>query len=120
MLLNLVTNALEAMQGRPASRLRLSAAVAGEDNPLDHLAVRLAVADNGVGISSEQLEKVFTPFWSTKPQGTGLGLSLVSRIVREHEGVLRIDSAPGVGTEVVVFLPAFTQSRSFKRALGGP
>jgi signal transduction histidine kinase len=118
-LLNLVANALEALHGRPAGRLRLAAAPAGEDNPLDHKAVRLLVTDNGIGIPAEQMERVFTPFWSTKPQGTGLGLSLVSRILREHEGVLRIDSESGVGTEVTVFLPTISQSRSFKRALGG-
>lgn len=118
-LLNLSVNALEAMRERPAPRLRIAAGLAGEECPLDSAAVRIAVADTGAGIPADQLERVFTPFWSTKPQGTGLGLSLVSRIVREHEGVLRIDSQEGVGTEVEIFLPADSQTRSFKRALGG-
>ena len=118
-LLNLAVNALEAMRERSQRRLRLSAGMAGEDNPLEHDAIRLGVADTGTGIPRDLQERIFTPFWSTKPQGTGLGLSVVGRIVKEHEGVLRIDSEPDVGTEVVVFLPVVNQTRSFKRALGG-
>jgi nitrogen-specific signal transduction histidine kinase len=118
-LINLANNAIEAMREREAPRLSFRATRAGEDNPLDHDALRLSVLDTGVGIPADQQERVFTPFWSTKAQGTGLGLSVVSRIVREHEGAMRIDSEPGVGTEVIVFLPLVTQTRSFKRALGG-
>jgi len=119
MLLNLAVNAVEAMRDRPALRLRIAAAPAGDECPLEGVAVRIVISDTGVGIPAGQLERVFTPFWSSKPQGTGLGLSVVSRIVREHEGVLRLDSQEGVGTEVEIFLPAHSQTRSFKRALGG-
>ncbi len=118
-LLNLAVNALEAMRDRPLCRLRLTAILAGGDNPLDHDAIRLGVSDTGTGIPRELQDRVFTPFWSTKPQGTGLGLSVVGRIVKDHEGALRIDSQAGSGTEVVVFLPVVTQTRKFKRALGG-
>lgn len=118
-LINLGVNALEAMQRSPRAVLRLRAGMAGEDNPLDIDAVRLSVLDTGCGIPRDRLDQVFTPFWSSKPQGTGLGLSLVSRIVKEHEGVLRLDSAPGVGTEIAIFLPVSTQTRTFRRALGG-
>jgi nitrogen-specific signal transduction histidine kinase len=118
-LINLVVNGIEAMHDRPRPRLGLRAYVAGEDNPLEVAAVRLSVIDTGVGVPRDQQERMFTPFWSTKPQGTGLGLSVVGRIIKEHEGVLRIDSEPGVGTEVVLFLPVASQTRSFKRALGG-
>ncbi len=118
-LLNLAVNSMEAMRDRPTRRLHLSAQFAGEDNPLEQNALRVSVTDTGAGIARDLQERIFTPFWSTKPQGTGLGLSVVSRIVKDHEGVLRIDSEPGVGTEVVVFLPIVTQTRTFKRALGG-
>ena len=117
-LLNLAVNSLEAMRDRPVRKLRLAAIMAGEDNPLEHDAIRLSVSDTGTGIPHDLKERIFTPFWSTKPQGTGLGLSVVGRIVKDHEGALRIDSEPGIGTEVVVFLPVVTQTRSFKRALG--
>ncbi len=118
-LLNLAVNGLEAMRERPVRALRLGLQRAGDDNPLDADALRLSVGDTGTGIPVELQDRIFTPFWSTKPQGTGLGLSVVSRIVKDHEGILRIDSTPGVGTEVVVFLPIVTQTRTFKRALGG-
>lgn len=117
-LINLGVNALEAMQRRPRQLLRLRAAMAGEDCPLDGDAIRLSVLDTGSGIPRDMRERVFTPFWSSKPQGTGLGLSVVGRIVKEHEGILRLDSEPDVGTEVVVFLPIATQTRTFRRALG--
>lgn len=118
-LINLGVNAVEALQQRAGPRLQLRATLADEDNPLDHDAIRVSVLDNGPGIPSDQRERVFTPFWSTKPQGTGLGLSVVSRIVKDHEGILRIDAAPGGGTEVVFYLPIVTQTRTFRRALGG-
>ncbi|MEK7413597.1 MAG: ATP-binding protein, partial [Planctomycetota bacterium] len=118
-MLNLAVNAIESMHGRPQPVLSFKAVLAGEDNPLDEDAVRLSVGDSGAGIPRDQIDRVFTPFWSTKPQGTGLGLSVVSRIIREHEGALRIVKEPGHGTEVVIFLPIVTQTRSFKRALGG-
>jgi signal transduction histidine kinase len=80
--------------------------------------VVIEVTDNGCGIPVELQERVFTPFFSTKAQGTGLGLSLVSRIVREHEGLLSLDSMPGHGTTIRVLLPARSQTREYRRALG--
>jgi signal transduction histidine kinase len=118
-LLNLVNNARDAVGGVADPRIELRVAEAGEDNPLPGEAVMLQVVDNGPGMAPELLERVFTPFFSTKPQGTGLGLSLVSRIVREHEGVLRLDSTPGKGTVATIYLPTSSQTRAFKRALGG-
>lgn len=67
--------------------------------------VRLEVADTGVGIPADKIEQVFSPFYSTKPTGTGLGLSLVARIVAAHNGRLQVDSEPGRGTTISVELP---------------
>jgi signal transduction histidine kinase len=118
-LMNLGINAIEAMQhcARPCLQLRIG--MAEDDNPLEYDAIRLAVVDTGSGMSREMQDRVFTPFWSSKPQGTGLGLSIVSRVVKDHEGVMRLVSEPDVGTEVVIFLPVVTQTRAFRRALGG-
>jgi len=74
--------------------------------------VMIAVADTGVGMTPEVLEKVFEPFFSTKPtgQGTGLGLSMVYGFARQSGGQVRIHSRPGEGTSVKIYLPIAEQS----------
>jgi signal transduction histidine kinase len=96
LLLNLLTNARDAM---PRGG-RLSIAARCSDS-----AVQLAVEDTGVGIPAEHLPKVLEPFFSTKPEGNGLGLSICRSIVWQMEGKLEISSTPNVGTRVSVFLP---------------
>lgn len=109
-LINLVNNAVDAVAGRPEPRVVIRARAAGDSAvDLRHRTarhVRLVVADNGVGIPPEDVEQVFTPFYSTKSQGTGLGLSMVDRLVRDHHGRIEIASTVGEGTEVTVILPA--------------
>ena len=70
--------------------------------------VAIAVSDTGVGISEDMLEKVFEPFYTTKPigQGTGLGLSMIYGFARQSGGEVRIHSQPGRGTTVTIHLPA--------------
>jgi two-component system nitrogen regulation sensor histidine kinase GlnL len=65
----------------------------------------IEVQDNGCGISEYDMEKLFTPFFTTKAKGSGLGLALSFRIIKEHGGFFKIDSTPGKGTTVSVFLP---------------
>jgi len=67
--------------------------------------VRLSVRDSGKGISAESMSKVFQPFFTTRKTGTGLGLLIVRRIVREHGGELEIESKEGEGTEVTLCFP---------------
>jgi two-component system NtrC family sensor kinase len=71
------------------------------------------VSDTGVGISAEHLEKIYDPFFTTKPrgQGTGLGLSVSYGIIKEHAGTLTAESAPGEGSRFIVSLP-ISESRS--------
>jgi signal transduction histidine kinase len=95
--LNLLLNGAEAMPGGGTLTLRTRAAGAGW--------VEIAVADTGVGIPPEKLDEVLKPFRSTKPQGTGLGLPLVARVVAAHGGRLGLESEPGVGTVVRIHLP---------------
>lgn len=118
-LTNLVNNALDALRQTNLPTLILHAETATESSPLRGAAVRITVRDNGCGIPVDLQERVFTPFFSTKSQGTGLGLSLVSRIIREHEGALHLDSAADTGTAITIYLPSHSQTRVFKRALGG-
>jgi signal transduction histidine kinase len=70
--------------------------------------VEIKVVDNGKGIPQQHVDKVFQPFFTTKPtgQGTGLGLSLSYDIVKIHGGEIKIDTAEGQGTAFIVWLPA--------------
>ena len=97
-IINLVTNAIDAMPG--GGRLILATTTDGE-------AVRLSVADTGVGIAPEFLERVFMPFHTTKEvgKGTGLGLSVSYGIVKSHGGDILVESRPGAGSTFTVVLP---------------
>jgi|GEM_PF-3864210 len=70
-----------------------------------HKGIRLRVTDNGLGIPAEALKKVFTPFFTSKTGGTGLGLAAVKKIVEAHRGQVRIKSEIGKGTEVEIWIP---------------
>ena len=67
--------------------------------------VSLSITDNGQGIPADIQEKIFTPFFTTKPTGTGLGLHTVNRIIQAHYGRIRVISTEGEGTQFVVELP---------------
>ncbi|MFH1436220.1 MAG: ATP-binding protein [Pseudomonadota bacterium] len=98
--LNLINNAVYALGGREKGVIRIHGSV--EDG---HLCV--AVADNGCGIKPENMEKIFLPFFTTKPagQGTGLGLSTSYSIVERAGGRIKVGSEPNVGTVFTVQLP---------------
>jgi len=96
-LLNLALNACQAMPD--GGRLRLSAAV-GKDRR-----VEISVEDSGVGISPEHLERIFDLYFTTKPKGSGIGLSLVYRAVQLHDGEIEVQSSPGHGTTFRIRLP---------------
>ena len=70
--------------------------------------VEIKVADNGNGIPQKVLDKIFQPFFTTKPtgQGTGLGLSLSYDIVKAHNGELKVETNEGQGSAFIIFLPA--------------
>ena len=68
-------------------------------------AVRLTVIDSGSGIAPDMLERIFDPYFTTKPQGTGLGLPIALRIIQAHGGTLDVSSTLGRGTTVEVRLP---------------
>ena len=90
-LINLLSNAREATAGRAGARVDLTAHLA-------HDKVVVEVADNGPGIVEEALGKVFIPFFTTKPEGSGIGLSLCRQIMRLHRGSISARSEPGVRT----------------------
>lgn len=70
----------------------------------------LSVKDTGSGIASEELPRIFDPFFTSKTRGSGLGLTTVNRIVNEHGGEVKIFSTPGDGTEARILLPPFSQT----------
>ncbi len=67
--------------------------------------VELTIKDSGVGIDAADQPYIFDPFFSTKPQGTGMGLTTVHRIISDHQGTVRLRTHPGAGTEVTLALP---------------
>lgn len=98
-ILNLLLNGMQSMPSGGALEVQLRAA--GPN------AVELAVSDQGVGIPTDQLERIFSPFFSTKRTGTGLGLYIARQIVETQQGALRVTSTIGRGSCFTVTLPAW-------------
>jgi signal transduction histidine kinase len=94
---NLVRNAAESLDGE-----RGTVTLAADATPT---VVRIRVTDTGRGMTREELDRAFEPFYTTKPAGSGLGLAIVRRLVADLGGTLRVTSEPGRGTEAVVELP---------------
>lgn len=72
--------------------------------------VAVEIEDSGVGIPAGYLDKIFTPFFSSRPGGTGLGLPLAGKIINLHNGRITVDSTPGKGTKYHILLPLFKSS----------
>jgi two-component system, cell cycle sensor histidine kinase and response regulator CckA len=75
----------------------------------------LDVADNGAGMDDATVRRIFTPFYTTKPTGHGLGLAAVQGIVRGHRGALRVETQPGAGTQFRVWFPLVEQGQPARR-----
>ena len=98
MTLNLLKNSLRAMPGGGLLAIDLSW-------KLLHNLLTIKIADSGVGIPPDDLNKIFNPFYTTDSKGTGLGLAIVRRIVEVHHGNIKVDSQPQKGSEFIVNLP---------------
>lgn len=96
-LINIVKNALEATSK--------AGQVTVELERTDSSTARIKVTDTGIGIKPDIIDKVGTPFFTTKANGTGLGLSVCRRVIDEHNGTMRITSIPDKGTTVEIYLP---------------
>lgn len=96
--LNLLINAVQAISDTGTVTIATAFAPGADE-------VTVSVRDDGCGIAAEDLEKIFDPFFSTKPTGTGLGLAVVHRIMDAHRGTITVDSTRGVGTTVMLRLP---------------
>jgi len=102
---NLVINAVQAMPQGGTIRLSLSDAPSARPGQVE-ASVLLTVEDSGVGIPEENLQKIFDPYFTTKAQGSGLGLATVYSIVRKHGGDIEVSSVQGQGTCFRIRLPA--------------
>ncbi len=105
MLLNLFKNAISAMPD--GGRLSVTLSWQMMRNKFEIL-----IADTGVGIDSENLEKIFNPFFTTYSQGTGLGLAMVRRMIEVHNGNISVKSEEGKGTEFLISLPILQKQDS--------
>ena len=126
-LMNLVINAAESIPATEAGEVRIqlsrrrpmpedrqNAVIPLDDSPGDY--VVLTITDSGAGMDEATQARIFDPFFSTKFDGRGLGLSAVLGIVRAHRGTLALRSAPGKGTQFVVLLPASQTTRAVEHA----
>ncbi len=102
-LLNLVLNGVQAIERE--GKITIAAKVNAVGGPGQANLVEISVSDTGAGIPPESLERIFRPFYTTKRGGTGLGLSLCRRIIRQHGGMLTVDSKLGKGSRFIIRLP---------------
>jgi PAS domain S-box-containing protein len=111
---NLVDNAAEAMRESLVKRLYIGTRSTEADS------VELIIADTGCGVSREDKEKLFLPYFSTKGRGTGLGLAIVNRILADHDATIRVEDNVPAGARFVVDLPVRTRAEAEAKAAEMP
>ncbi len=103
--LNIIANALDAIQAD--GNLKIKVKQPGE--PIDEMLL-ISVEDNGSGIKKENMNAIFDPFFTTREMGTGLGLSVVHKLITSNKGHIEIDSIEDVGTVVKIYLPMYRRA----------
>jgi len=117
---NIIKNSLEAMPegGSITVSTRFTPSSAGDQVPegvskqvvREDRNIQIVIEDTGKGIKGEELDKIFTPFFTTKSGGSGLGMSLTQKIVSDHWGFIDVASEFGEGTKFIVVLPVYRQA----------
>ena len=98
--MNVIINAIQAILRKGEIKIKTeSALLKGEP------AIKLMIEDSGIGITEKDFNQIFDPFFSTKERGSGLGLSIVYKLVEGHQGEIKVESKEGKGTKFVIFLP---------------
>ena len=120
---NIVINAAQAMPEGGYVRISASNEIVEHDShlpltPGDY--IKLSLADTGMGISKENLAKIFDPYFTTKQNGSGLGLATVYSIVRKHRGCIDVESEPGLGTTFRIRIPALRAPNSTHEKVSAP
>lgn len=110
--LNLLLNAIDATKGGGELRITTSYKRSGGMGK-----ILLKIQDTGEGISSENVSRIFDPFFSTKENGTGLGLSIVFRAINDHGGTIEVESKRNKGTTFLISLPVFSRKSEMKPLL---
>jgi nitrogen fixation/metabolism regulation signal transduction histidine kinase len=103
-LVNLMKNAQEALHDREAPHIRVDTALEGER-------IALGVEDNGHGFPEELMNRMFEPYATTKPRGTGLGLPVVKKIIEEHHGDIEVRNLDGGGARICIRLPVLAEAK---------
>ena len=106
MVVNLVDNAAEAMQDSLLKRLLITTQAGAAET------VELIIADTGCGVSAEEKEKLFLPYFSTKGRGTGLGLAIVNHILSDHGAQIRVEDNQPAGARFTIEMPALLDSEN--------
>ncbi len=104
--LNLIKNASQAIEVK--GKIEVSTRWITEHKLKGQKAISVEIEDNGNGIARESLEKIFSPFYTTRKEGSGLGLFLAYQIIAKHGGAVLVESEPGKGTVFKVYLPVST------------
>ena len=117
--LNLIINAIESAESNGQVKIRVARSENSRDEDYQEFEAVIEVSDNGRGISEEDLTRIFNPFFTTRPGGTGLGLPAVRRIVRAHGGRVEVRSAPGEGSTFTIHLPPLTRPSKFQSLPAG-
>jgi signal transduction histidine kinase len=110
-LLNLIVNALDAVEGLPPAERRIVVSTRSDKGDVAEIVVR----DFGVGLPKDRPERIFDHFFSTKKKGMGMGLAIVRSIVEAHGGTIFAENAPDRGARLIVRLPAAEGETRAKR-----
>jgi signal transduction histidine kinase len=111
--INLMLNSIEAIKDNGAINIRSSIGP-------DHKRIKIDISDDGYGIAPDHSGKLFEPFFTTKPKGTGLGLAVTYRIIRNHRGDIRVSSVPGKGSTFTVEMPVESGSPPVENERAAP
>ncbi len=103
-LINIIQNSIDALENIDNKKIKINI-------DTDNCHVFISISDNGIGMNTEEMSKIFEPYYTTKDLGTGLGLTNVARIIEAHNGNIEISSEKNIGTNIQIKLPIINAER---------